>query len=92
MADELREIYRKDCGTGAASQGWVQWKGTDVCMDVRCECGELTHVDAMFCYFLKCGNCGRKFLVGAHVTLYPLNETEAELVGRFGNGFIESQP
>lgn len=53
--------------------GWVQWKGTKVCMDVHCRCGYLGHVDAEFCYYLKCPECGQVYEVGGHVKLYPVD-------------------
>jgi hypothetical protein len=28
--------------------GWIQWKGTNVCMDVYCACGHHSHIDAKF--------------------------------------------
>lgn len=37
---------------------FIQWKGTDVCMDFRCDCGSNEHIDAMFVYFVKCHKCG----------------------------------
>ncbi len=30
------------------SHGWLQWKGTDACMDIHCKCGTLSHIDADF--------------------------------------------
>lgn len=56
--------------------GWIQWKGTNVCMDVRCECGELTHVDEDFCYYVECGNCGEVYEVGGHVKLYKIKKED----------------
>ena len=53
--------------------GWIQWKGTSVCMDVHCECGELTHIDEEFCYYIKCGNCGKIYECDGHIKLYPLD-------------------
>ncbi len=57
--------------------GWIQWKGTDVCMDVHCQCGVSTHVDAEFAYFIQCGKCGAKYAVGQNVKLTPLTAEEA---------------
>ena len=57
-----------------APHGWVQWKGTDVCMDVHCACGELVHVDGEFAYFVRCVKCGQKYEVGGYVVLYPVPE------------------
>lgn len=53
--------------------GWIQWKGTNICMDIRCKCGTLTHVDADFLYHVKCGACGQVYECDGHVTLHPLN-------------------
>lgn len=47
--------------------GWIQWKGTDVCMDVHCKCGCLSHIDATFAYFVKCAECGTVYSVNGHV-------------------------
>lgn len=53
--------------------GWIQWKGTDVCMDVYCLCGEQMHVDTDFLYYVQCPHCERIYEVGGHVTLYPMD-------------------
>lgn len=52
--------------------GWIQWKGTDVCVDVHCKCGTHGHFDGMFLYFYKCPGCKDVFAVGQVVRLYPL--------------------
>ena len=48
---------------------FIQWKGTDVCMDWICDCGVQHHVDGDFCYLLECADCGRIYQVGTEVTL-----------------------
>lgn len=53
----------------ANAHGWIQFKGTDLCMDVRCKCGERTHIDGMFVYFIKCGNCGAVYELNGHIEL-----------------------
>ncbi len=60
--------------------GWIQWKGTDVCMDVHCKCGEHTHIDAEFCYYIRCPKCGTAYGVGANVKLIELTADEVEEV------------
>ncbi len=50
-------------------QGWIQFKGTDLCMDVRCKCGELTHIDGDFVYFVKCTKCGTVYELNGHIEL-----------------------
>lgn len=42
----------------AQTHVFIQWKGTDVCMDFRCECGEDVHIDGMFVYAIECSKCG----------------------------------
>jgi hypothetical protein len=56
--------------------GWIQWKGTDVCMDVHCECGQLTHIDRDFLYFVRCGACGKAYMVSGFVKFIPLTPEE----------------
>jgi hypothetical protein len=56
--------------------GWIQWKGTNVCMDVYCACGAHVHVDAEFCYQVECPHCKRVYAVGAYVRLVELTEEE----------------
>jgi hypothetical protein len=36
---------------------FVQWKGTDVCLDFRCTCGWDGHFDGYFAYVVRCGGC-----------------------------------
>ena len=59
-----------EAGEGHAS---IQWKGTNVCMDVRCRCGMQGHIDADFAYFYKCIACGVTFAVGHTVRLYAID-------------------
>lgn len=39
----------------------IQWKGTDVCLDMYCDCGVDTHFDGYFASALECGECGKKY-------------------------------
>ena len=57
--------------------GWIQWKGTNVCMDFHCECGGVSHIDAEFLYFIECGYCRQKYEVGGHVKMFALTDEEA---------------
>ena len=54
--------------------GWVQWKGTEVCMDIHCKCGELTHIDAEFASHVKCGKCGTVYFCNGHIELIELED------------------
>lgn len=56
------------------SHGWIQWKGTQVCMDVNCECGARLHFDEEFLYAVGCDNCGSTYAVGAYVKLVKMTD------------------
>ncbi len=58
---------------------FVQWKGTDVCMDVRCICGDSFHIDSDFAYFLKCQACGRILETSYHIQLREVAETDPRI-------------
>jgi hypothetical protein len=55
---------------------FLQWKGTDVCMDVYCLCGEDFHVDAYFAYAVKCPHCGQVHEMSAMIEARPLADGE----------------
>lgn len=65
---EMQETYKDK------PHGWIQWKGTDVCMDIHCKCGELSHVDASFTYNVKCPSCGTVYMCNGHIELIELIE------------------
>ena len=46
---------------------FIQWKGTDVCMDFRCPCGEGGHFDGVFAYTVECPACHRRWEMAWHV-------------------------
>jgi hypothetical protein len=58
--------------------GWIQWKGTEVCMDIHCVCGNFGHFDGDFFYTYECPSCHRKYAVGANIKFIPLTDEQAE--------------
>lgn len=76
------QVYESD--KAPTPYGWIQWKGTDVCMDVHCVCGEAAHVDAEFAYIFHCKACDRMFAVGQTVRLIELNEEQSEFIKSYG--------
>ena len=60
--------------------GWIQWKGTDVCMDVHCVCGHMSHVDADFVYQVQCPECQRVFFCNGNIQLIELEEVDESKV------------
>lgn len=67
---KIQEKYNKK------PHGWIQFKGTDICMDVHCKCGNITHVDGYFCYSVKCGKCGQIYFVNGHVEFIEIDEPQ----------------
>ena len=59
--------------------GWIQWKGTDVCMDIHCACGELSHTDGEFCYYVRCPYCGRIYFCNGHIEFIEMIDCEHKL-------------
>lgn len=53
---------------------FIQWKGTDVCMDVYCKCGESFHIDGYFAYSVECPYCNRMYACGAKIVLREIKE------------------
>lgn len=43
------------------THAFIQYKGTDICMDFYCECGKHLHFDGYFAYFIQCGYCGETY-------------------------------
>jgi len=57
--------------------GWIQWKGTQVCIDLHCACGTHGHLDVDFMmYQVKCTDCGQHYAVGSNVVLAPMTEEQ----------------
>lgn len=51
------------------TNAFIQWKGTDVCMDFRCECGFDGHVDGFFAHAVECPQCKQRWEMP--MMLYP---------------------
>jgi hypothetical protein len=58
------------------AHGWIQWKGTEVCLDFHCTCGYHGHFDGDFAYYLKCGKCGAVYMLNGHIELVPITADE----------------
>lgn len=55
---------------------FIQWKGTDICLDWYCDCGELNHEDGDFCYEVECPKCGAVYALGTKISLRKLDLTK----------------
>lgn len=60
---------------------FIQWKGTDVCMDLDCVCGFHSHRDRDFCYSVKCPGCDQIWRLGTQVQLVRITPEQSEVLG-----------
>jgi len=60
---------------------FIQWKGTDVCMDLKFDCGCDLHVDAEFAYFVKCLH-GHVYQLGTQVNVRRITDEELDAWGK----------
>jgi hypothetical protein len=84
-------VYSQDNPEGPA-HGWIQWKGTEVCIDLHCVCGNQSHFDGDFFYHYKCPKCGAKYAVGQVIKLIPLTKEQVKIVERSKGGFKDPNP
>lgn len=54
--------------------GWIQYKGSDICVDIHCSCGELSHYDGDFAYAVRCPHCQKAWVLGQTVRLVELSQ------------------
>lgn len=72
----LKRVQRIILEAPEGSYGWLQWKGTNVCMDFHCKkCGYMNHIDDDFVYFVKC-TCGTVYAMDGHVRAVELTAEE----------------
>ena len=57
---------------------FIQWKGTDVCIDIYCPCGKHLHFDGDFLYSYKCGHCKKSYELGTNVSLTETKPRDLE--------------
>jgi len=55
---------------------FIQWKGTDVCMDFHCGCGEHNHYDGYFAYYVKCSGCGQVYQMDTKVKMKKVDDND----------------
>lgn len=61
---------------------FVQWKGTDLCMDFQCpECSAQAHFDGLFAYAIQCPGCGAYFEMPTNLPLTRVSARPAVFLG-----------
>lgn len=75
--EHWQNLQNQDFNTDNISSGWIQWKNTDVCIDLHCICGYHGHFDGAFFYFYQCPKCLTKYCIGQNIKLIPLTKQES---------------
>ena len=70
--DNIAGWDRQTLPPKGSPHAWIQWKGTEVCMDVYCGCGAAFHVDGWFAYYVECPGCSQVHMCNGHIELVPL--------------------
>lgn len=73
-AKNINEAWDAQDQKSGEPHGWIQWKGSRVCMDLHCKCGRHSHIDAEFAYHVKCPECGTVYFCNGHIELIELEE------------------
>lgn len=74
--DNIYSVMQSDMYSSSHAHGWIQWKGTDVCMDIHCTCGELCHIDDDFVYYIQCPHCNRVYINSGYNELIEVKDTK----------------
>lgn len=57
-------------------KNFIQWKGTDVCIDLQCRCGSSFHFDGFFLYFWECVDCGTIYKMADSIDMTVITREE----------------
>lgn len=68
------------------SSNFIQWKGTDLCMDFYCKCGGHSHFDGYFAYTIKCPDCGAVYKLDPKVNMTEVSPEDPD----FENEHLEA--
>ena len=74
IARDEKDAWDKQERFEGNPSAWLQWKGTDVCMDVHCKCGYHSHFDDSFTYHIECPKCRTVYFCNGHIELIEVLE------------------
>lgn len=74
IAKTSKEAYDLEDKHEGNPHGWIQWKGTDVCMDIHCKCGHHSHIDAAFTYNIQCPKCNTIYRCNPHIEFIEITD------------------
>lgn len=59
---------------GTELKTFVQWKGTDLCMDAWCDCGGQFHVDGYFGHMVQCPFCAQVYELSTRLLVRKVDD------------------
>lgn len=71
----MKSILDQDAELIGDPCGWIQHKGSSLCIDMHCKCGYHGHLDSDFCYYYECPSCKTLYEVGSHVRLWEVDRS-----------------
>lgn len=63
---------------------FLQYKNTDICIDMYCECGYQSHFDGTFANIVKCPHCGELWSMPCILPVKRTSDVDGEEFGEFG--------
>lgn len=77
---ERGEEFPYTTPAGSDASMFIQWKGTEVCLDFYCPCGIRSHGDGEFAYHVRCPGCDDVFEMGTQVIARRVDVSEGEQI------------
>ncbi len=77
-ADDLVARSEKADGLDGRPNTYVQWQGSDLCLDFNCPCGNWGHLDVGFLFALRCASCGRSWRIAPALLVSELKEGDPQ--------------
>jgi hypothetical protein len=92
--ENLDSIYRhvtaSDPSPKTGPSGYIQWKGTDACLDLHCKCGQHDHIDADFTYYWECSACKTVYALSSFIRVVEMSPEQAAFLRKDVPGCIKT--
>lgn len=75
-SERLASESVKANGQDGTPRTFIQWKGTNICVDFECPCGRSAHMDTYFLYAVVCPDCGRRWELDPTLLVREVHEGE----------------
>lgn len=73
---EFGTIRERELKRESKENVFIQYKGTDLCADIWCDCGKHLHVDDYFAYAVQCPYCKAVYELPSFVNAVKVESTQ----------------